>query len=108
MGSVELVWKNFRIDGRIGGTFVQKVASISQPVEMVCKNLWVSLWRSCGKILGGLWESWFSTKIGAKVEVFHVLVEKFCRWICTWFTRGSRGFYTVSTALITTIIKNII
>lgn len=77
-------------------------------VEIVWTNLWVSLWNVCGKVFGELWESWFSTKIVAKVGVFHDMVEKFCKRIYTYFDRGMEGFYTVSTAPTITTIKNII
>lgn len=77
-------------------------------VDKLCKSLWGKLWRSGGKVLGRVWESWFSTKFGGKVGVFHGVVEKFCRWICTWFNRVNGWFCTVSTALTITTIKNII
>lgn len=92
----------------LGGFFAQSLVGYLSVVEKVWRNLWVSLWENCGKVLNGVWESLFSTKIVAKVEVFHVVVEKFCRWICTWFDRGRGGFCTVSTALTITTIKNII
>ncbi len=77
-------------------------------VEKMWRSLWASLWENCGKVFWGLWESAFSTKFGVNMRVFHDVVEKFCRVICTWLTRGRKGFCTVSTALTITITKNII
>lgn len=73
-------------------------------VEKLWNNLWVSLRKSCGKILGKLWIKNFSTK---STRVFHrlgVIVEKFYKGFAQKVIGVRRGFYTVSTGLITTII----
>lgn len=57
-------------------------------VQNLWESLWVSLWERCGKVLRKLWIKKLYTYLVAKVRVFHVVVEKFCRWFYTQFNRG--------------------
>lgn len=52
-------------------------------VEKLCINLWVNLWRSCGKEFLILWISYLYTILNKFGGLFHDMVEKF-----------SLGFYT--------------
>lgn len=87
--------------------FVQEGYSELTFVDNMCKNLWVRLWRGCGKKFWNLWKTKFYTKMWENLRVLHVLVEKFYLGFCTYFYRGEYEFYTFSTAP-TTITTNIL
>lgn len=99
--------KLWRGDGKtlvFGGKILENSVGLARAVEKGWKSLCGSLWESCGKVLHMACVGEFCTKMVAKVEVLHVVVEKFCRGIYTWLDRGRVGFCTVSTApTITTI-----
>ena len=71
-------------------------------VEKLCKSVWENMWERRGKVIHMLSNGEFYTFLVVKLRVFHVVVEKFYHWFCTWFYRYENGFYTVSTALTTT------
>lgn len=60
-------------------------------VEKLWRNLWDSLWETCGKVLHMLGLVEFYTENVVKVGVFHDMVEKFCRGIYTYNNRGGSG-----------------
>lgn len=75
---------------------------------LLVQNLWtslcVSMWECCGKVLHMLLKNKFYTKMWAKLEVFHVVVEKFYLRFTHSLTERKAGFCTVSTdPTITTI-----
>ena len=88
MASVNILCKSRDFSTFVLCIFLQFLLFSAQPVQNLCKKLWVSLWVTCGKILSFLWKVIFYTILFGKLWVFHDIVEKFSLWFYTKINRG--------------------
>lgn len=81
------VLNNFIVRRATSFTEAASSRANSLPVDKLWENMWVNLWDKLWENFGFLWIKKLYTYFVVKVQVFHVMVEKFYRWFCTHFNR---------------------